>query len=106
MSYSAVDRQNRIDTHSVLLGLGRPLSLVQPSAPSTMPRCDPFVNRYFGYGYETRIFKSCSDPHAPNRFVSEVYPFPASWVRDSRPPLLQVGSQARMDGRPPFYVLR
>lgn len=105
MSYAQIDRQNVVDVHSMLLGLGRPLSLVGAPAPQ-VPCTVPHTNRYFGYGCETRIFKSCTDPHAPDRISSEVYPIPAAFVRDSRQPLLQIGGPSRLDGRPPVYVLR
>lgn len=49
---------------------------------------------------------SCSDPRAFNKFLSESYPLPASEVRDTRPPLLQVGGQTRFDGRAPVTVYR
>jgi hypothetical protein len=54
----------------------------------------------------TRTNFSCSDPRAFDKFESEVYPLPASVVRDSRPPLQQVGSQSRFDGREPVDVYR
>ena len=49
---------------------------------------------------------SCSDPRAFNKFKSECYPLPASAVRDTRPPLQQVGSQSRWAGRDPVTVYR
>lgn len=48
--------------------------------------------------------KMCRDPrgfNADKKIGSEIYPVPAETVRDSRPPLLQVGAQSRFDGRDP-----
>ena len=49
---------------------------------------------------------SCSDPRAFDKFLSESYPLPASEVRDTRPPLIQVGRSSRFDGRDPVTVYR
>lgn len=49
---------------------------------------------------------ACRDPRAFDKFDSETYPLPADVVRDSRPPLQQVGGQTRFDGRPPVDVYR
>lgn len=80
------------------------LALAKPRRPSRQPPAE-FVEAALAPLWVRRKF-SCRDPVAFDKFESEKYPLPADVVRDSRPPLLQVGSQSRFDGRPPVDVYR
>ena len=53
--------------------------------------------------------KMCRDPRGFNvdkKIASELYPVPASTLRDSRPPLQVVGAQTRFDGRDPVATYK
>lgn len=52
----------------------------------------------------SRVRGSCIDPRAFDKFKSEWYPLPADVVRDTRPPLKQIGHQSRFDARDPIKM--
>jgi hypothetical protein len=80
------------------------LAPVRPRKPARQP-CPGLVEAALSPLW-TRTNFSCSDPVAFDKFKSETYPLPADVVRDTRTPLNQVGSQARLDGRDPVDVYR
>lgn len=94
-----------IDASNTLLRLGRPNSLVASPAPP-LPTGNPSANKLGEYSLLTRLQKACKDPVAPDRISSEWYPLPAEVVRDARPVIVSLGNPSRLDGRPPFFVLR
>lgn len=93
-----------IDVSNALRNLGRPLTKMG-SAPAALP-----IHTVTNFGQmkepeQTHARRSDIDPHAPNRFSSEVYPIAAAAVADTRSLRQLTGHASRSDGRE-FIVTR